>query len=373
MNADTDVPVNVRPPLTSVVESLAASVPFVAPDALERRSGRPLRLRLGANESLFGPSPRAAEAMRVAIEHVARYGDPESAALRAELSTIHGIPPSHILVTSGIDDLLGLAVRAFIDRDAVAVTSLGGYPTFGYHVLGFGGRLDRVPYRDDLNDLQALSERAHKSNARLVYLANPDNPSGTWHSAATIRDFSDSLPSDSVLFVDEAYVEYAPPGTALRVDSADPRVIRMRTFSKAHGMAGARIGYGIAAPETIAAFDKIRHHFGVNAVAQAGALASLGDRAHVDEVVARVAEGRRDYVDLARSLGLATLPSATNFVAIDVGGRTRAEALLASLQDRGVFVRMPAAPPLDRCIRVTVAPAADRAQFAEIFRDLWRK
>ena len=191
---------NVRPPLASLVESLAANVPFVAPDAIERRSGRPLRLRLGANESLFGPSPRAAQAMRVAIERVAHYGDPESAALRAELSTIHGVPPSHLVVTSGIDDLLGLAVRAFIDRDAVAVTSLGGYPTFGYHVLGFGGRLDRVPYRDDFNDLPALSERAHKSNARLVYLANPDNPSGTWHSAAAIRDFSTAfLPTRALL------------------------------------------------------------------------------------------------------------------------------------------------------------------------------
>jgi histidinol-phosphate aminotransferase len=145
----------------------------------------------------------------------------------------------------------------------------------------------------------------------------------------------------------------------------------MRTFSKAHGMAGARIGYGIARVDTIAAFDKIRHHFGVNAIAQAGALASLADPIHVDQVVARVAEGRRDYERLASSLGLATLPSATNFVAIDVGSAERARSLLAALQQRGVFVRMPGAAPLDRCIRVTVAPAEDRAEFARIFRELW--
>jgi histidinol-phosphate aminotransferase len=195
-------------------------------------------------------------------------------------------------------------------------------------------------------------------------------PSPTWHDARAIESFMDHIPPDTVLLLDEAYIEYAPEGTSPSIDAADPRVIRMRTFSKAHGMAGARIGYGIGAAETIAAFNKIRHHFGVNAVAQAGALASLGDPANVRQVVARVAEGRRDYENLARSLGLTTLPSATNFVAIDVGSAPRARALLSALERRGVFVRMPGTAPLDRCIRVTVAPAEDRAVFADILREL---
>jgi histidinol-phosphate aminotransferase len=359
------------PPFSALVRGLAATVPFVAPDALERAWGAPLRLRLGANESLFGPSPRAVAAMRAALDRVALYGDPESAALRAALAEVHRVTPDNVVVCSGIDDLLGLAVRAFVTPGVVAVTSLGGYPTFNYHVLGFGGRLERVPYRDDANDLQALLDAARRVRARLVYLANPDNPSGTWHPASTIQAFIDGLPDGSVLLLDEAYVEFAPASTAPRVDGADPRVIRMRTFSKAHGMAGARIGYGVAARETVAAFDKIRHHFGVNAIAQAGALASLGDMAYVDGVVAEVAQGRRDYAELAQSLGLRTLPSATNFVAFDVGGADRARALLTDLQRRGVFVRMPGAPPLDRCIRVTVAPAADRAEFGDILRELW--
>jgi histidinol-phosphate aminotransferase len=359
------------PPLTRLVQNLPAIVPFVAPDALERRSGQPLRLRLGANESLFGPSPLAAEAMRAAIARVAFYGDPESALLRAELAHIHRVTPQNIVICSGIDDLLGLAVRAFVEPGAVAVTSLGAYPTFNYHVFGFGGQLERVPYLDDSNDLQGLADAAASFGARVVYLSNPDNPTGTWHTARSLQAFASSLPSDSLLLLDEAYIEYAPEDAVMPIDAADPRVIRMRTFSKAHGMAGARIGYGIGASSTIAAFDKIRHHFGVNAIAQAGALASLSDQAHVEHVISSVAEGRRDYEELARGLGLATLPSATNFVAIDVGGPARARALLAALQQRGVFVRMPSAPPLDRCIRVTVAPEADRAQFAEIFRELW--
>ncbi|MDP9002211.1 MAG: aminotransferase class I/II-fold pyridoxal phosphate-dependent enzyme [Myxococcota bacterium] len=358
------------PPQTRLVQGLPATVPFLAPDAIERQTGRTLRLRLGANESPFGPSPRAIDAMRAALDRIAYYGDPENAALRAELARIHGVSSQNIIVCSGIDDLLGLAVRAFIEGGVSAVTSLGAYPTFNYHVDGFGGRLHRVPYRQDANDLEALAEMAVRSGARVIYLANPDNPTATWHAAGAIQSFMGRLPANSLLLLDEAYIEYAPDGTAPEIAPDDPRVIRMRTFSKAHGMAGARIGYGIAAVDTIAAFDKIRHHFGVNSVAQAGALASLSDQEHLGRVVACVAEGRRDYEELARSLGLATLPSATNFVAIDVGGAPRARVLLAALQERGVFVRMPSVPPLDRCIRVTVGRPEERAVFAGIFREL---
>ena len=142
----------------------------------------------------------------------------------------------------------------------------------------------------------------------------------------------------------------------------------MRTFSKAHGMAGARIGYAIAPARTIAGLGRIRNHFGVNRIAQAGALASLGDPAFIASVVEEVARGRDEYHALARRLGLASVPSATNFVAIDAGGDgARARALLARLQDAGVFVRMPGVAPLDRCIRVTVGTAEERARFARIF------
>jgi histidinol-phosphate aminotransferase len=361
---------SVGPPFTNLLRGLPPTVPFVAPDALERQMGRTFQLRLGANESLFGPSPRAVEAMRTALGRISLYGDPECAALRAALASMHRVTPDNIVICSGIDDLLGLAVRAFVEPGTVAVTSLGAYPTFNFHVFGFGGQLHRVPYRDDANDLPALAEMARCSSARVVYLANPDNPSGTWHEGPAVEDLIDGIPSDALLLLDEAYIEYAPTGTAPPIDASDPRVLRMRTFSKAYGMAGARIGYGIGAVDTIAAFDKIRHHFGVNSVAQAGALAALGDRAHLASVIASVADGRRDYERLARSLGLATLRSATNFVAIDVGGQTRARALLGALQERGVFVRMPGAAPLDRCIRVTVAPQADRAEFARIFREV---
>jgi histidinol-phosphate aminotransferase len=204
-----------------------------------------------------------------------------------------------------------------------------------------------------------------------VYLANPDNPAGTWHTADDLQAFLEALPGDCLLLLDEAYIDFAPAQALLPIDASDPRVLRLRTFSKAHGMAGARIGYAIGNAETISAFEKIRLHFGVNLVAQAGALASLEDTSYLQAVVAEVEKGRQDYEKLAHSLGLATIPSATNFVSIDVGGPGRARALLAALAARDVFVRMPGAPPLDRCIRVTVGTPEQRELFATIMRQVW--
>ncbi len=360
-----------RAPLSRLVAGLPATVPFVGPEAIERQSGRPIILRLGANESAFGPSPLAREAMRAAVDRVACYGDPESYELRAALAERHGVGMQNIVVGSGIDDLLGLAVRAFLDQDDTAVTSLGAYPTFNYHVTGFGAALERVPYRDDRNDLPGLADAARRFGARLVFLANPDNPTGTWYPAEELRAFLDSLPRDSLLLLDEAYIDFAPEETILPMDPSDPRVLRLRTFSKAHGMAGARIGYAIGDAETIAAFEKIRLHFGVNLVAQTGALASLADDGFLRQVAREVAQGRDEYAALARDLGLVPLPSATNFVTMDAGTPQRAHALLAALAARDVFIRMPGAPPLDRCVRVTVGTASQRAAFSAVLRDVW--
>ncbi len=362
---------NNRAPFTRLVAGLPATVPFVAPEALERQGGRPIKLRLGANESSFGPSPRAKAAMRAAIDHIAWYGDPESYELREALARLHGVSMEQVVVGSGIDDLLGLVVRAFLDPGVRVVTSLGAYPTFNYHVVGYGGNLERVPYRNDQNDLQALAETAARVGARLVYLANPDNPSGSWQTADDLSVFLDSLPGGCLLLLDEAYSDFAPAQAILQIDASDQRVLHLRTFSKAHGMAGARIGYAIGDVETISAFEKIRLHFGVNLIAQAGALASLEDTSYLHEVIAEVEQGRRDYAELARSLGLYAIPSAANFVSIDVGGPERARALLAALAEQDVFVRMPGAPPLNRCIRVTVGTAEQRAAFATVLREVW--
>ena len=356
------------PRFTRVVGSLPSTIPFIGPETLERRREETFRVRVGANESAFGVSPRAAEAMHAAIASIAWYNDPEAYELRSAIAALHGVSLDEVLLGAGIDEMLGNVVRMVIEPGMPVVTSLGAYPTFNYHVAGFGGVLEAVPYRDDRIDLDALLDEVLRLDAPLAFLANPDNPMGTWHDAARVRAFIDALPETTLLVLDEAYIEFAPASAVFPIDADDPRIIRMRTFSKAHGMAGARIGYAIAPARTVAGLGRIRNHFGVNRIAQAGALASLGDPAFVASVVEEVARGRDEYHALARRLGLASVPSATNFVAIDAGGDgDRARALLARLQDQGVFVRMPGVAPLDRCIRVTVGTAPERAEFARIF------
>lgn len=352
--------------LTPLADSLPASVPFVGPEAQERAAGRRFRARLGANESVFGPSPQAVAAMAAAAPEAWMYGDPEAFALTAAIAAHHGVAPASVAVGEGIDGLLGNLVRLLVAPRDPVVSSRGAYPTFAYHVAGFGGVLHAAPYRDDAEDPEALAALALRTGARLVYLANPDNPMGTWRPAADIAALVAALPEGAVLCLDEAYADFAPARAIPPLDPSEPRLIRMRTFSKAHGLAGLRVGYALGEPRLIAAFDRVRNHFGVGRIAQAGALAALADTAWLDHVRAEVAAARARIAAIAGASGLAALPSATNFVAVDCGrDGAFARAVLRGLAERGVFVRMPFVAPQDRCIRISAGRPADLDILAE--------
>ena len=355
-----------RPLLTAIAQGLPSTIPFVAPEAIERRTGLPIRARLGANESGFGPSPRVIEAMRAAAPTVWRYGDPEIHDLKQALAAHLMVPADTVVVGEGIDGLHGLIARLIIEPGDVAVTSLGAYPTFNYHVAGFGGRTVAVPYRDDREDLEALADAARRERAKVVYLCNPDNPMGTWWNAGAIADFIDAVPEETLVLLDEAYCETAPRTALPAIDISRENLIRTRTFSKAYGLAGMRCGYGVGEAGFIKAFDKVRNQFGVTRMSQAAALAALADQDWLHEVVARVAAARDRIATIAATAGLASIPSATNFVAIDCGkDGAFAMKVLKALEARGVFVRKPMAPGLDRCIRVSTGPAAELDVLAE--------
>lgn len=331
-----------------------------------RQTGRPFRARLGANESCFGPSPDAIAAIRATAPEAWMYGDSETHDLRLALAAHHGIGPEHIIIGEGIDGLLGNLVRLLVAPGDSVVTSDGAYPTFNYHVAGFGGVLHKVPFRDDHEDPAALLIRAEEVGAKLIYLSNPDNPMGSWHSARIIQRMIDAVPDGALLVLDEAYIDAAPEGTAPAIIPTDPRVIRMRTFSKLYGLAGMRVGYAIAAAPLIAMFDRIRNHFGVGRVAQAAALAALGDQSWLRQVQQNVSFSRNQLSEIAAENGLHALPSATNFVTIDCGrDGDFARALLRELMARDVFVRMPGVAPHDRCIRISTGLEADMQSVAE--------
>ncbi|WP_434286337.1 pyridoxal phosphate-dependent aminotransferase [Celeribacter sp. SCSIO 80788] len=352
--------------LTSLAQSLPSTVPFVAPERMEELRGARFEARLGANELSFGPSLKALAAMSESLSGIWKYGEPENRDLRIAIAAHLGIAPEEVTVGEGIDGLLGNLVRLYVGPGDAVVTSAGSYPTFNYHVAGFGGVLHTVPYKGVHEDPEALIAKATEVGAKLVYLSNPNNPMASVHSTQTVQAMIEAVPEGCLMILDEAYTEFAPEDTRPALDTSDKRVIRFRTFSKAYGMAGARIGYGIAHRDIATAFDKIRNHFGVNRVAQVGALAALADQDYLAQTLERVAEGRAELARIAQANGLTPLPSATNFVTMDCGrDGDYARALVKALDAHGVFVRMPGMAPLDRCIRVSVGLPEEIAVFAE--------
>jgi histidinol-phosphate aminotransferase len=350
---------------TSLIDSLPSTVPFVGPETLLRRSGIPMRARLGANESVFGPSPRAIAAMQEAARESWKYGDPEVHDLRAAIAKHHGVGMENVTVGEGIDGMFGLAVRLFVEPGVTVASSLGAYPTFNFHVSGFGGRLVTTPYVNDHEDPSSLLGLARKESARLIYFANPDNPMGTCWKSSAMQDLIDNLPPGAILMLDEAYHDFAE-GVVPTLDMANPNVLRFRTFSKAYGMAGMRVGYAMGHSHLISAFDKIRNHFGVTRVGQAGAIAALADQEYLKSVQSRVARAREKIYATAQSNGFGCVPSSTNFVAVDCGrDGTYARKILEGLATHGIFVRMPGVAPLNRCIRISVGNDENLAALEE--------
>lgn len=352
--------------LTETVAGLPETVPFVGPEAQERMRGREFHARIGANENVFGPSPAAVRAMREAVPGAWRYGDPENHDLREALAEHYRVGMENVVVGEGIDGLLCYLARMLVQPGTPVVTSAGAYPTFNFHVNGNGGELITVPYVDDHESPEALVQRANETGASLVYLANPDNPMGTWNPASRIMSSLDGLHEGCLMVLDEAYIECAPPEASPTIDVKNQRLIRMRTFSKVHGMAGMRVGYAIGHEDLIRTFNRIRNHFGMCRVSQAGALASLADRAHLEAMIDRIAASRDRIHAIADEAGLQSLPSGTNFVAIDCGlDGTFAREVMNQLIDRDIFVRMPYVAPQDRCIRISAGTDADLDLLAE--------
>ena len=276
-----------HPPLTPLVAALPSTVPFVGPEAQERERGRAFRARIGANESSFGPSPRVIERMAGIARDMWMYCDPDNHDLKVAAAAHHGVKVENVVVGEGIDGLLSLVARMYVAPGDAVVTSLGAYPTFNFHVAGVGGQLVTVPYENDRESLDGLLAAVCKDKAPLVYLSNPDNPMGSWWEAGEIIRFIEALPEATMLVLDEAYGELGPASALPPIDISRPNIIRMRTFSKAYGLAGIRCGYAVAEAQVIRDFEKIRNHYGVSRMAQIAGVEALADQDYLRNVVAR--------------------------------------------------------------------------------------
>jgi histidinol-phosphate aminotransferase len=359
------------PKFTPLIESLPSSVPFVGPEALERKTGVKIIARIGANENVFGPAPSVVKAMQDHAHEAWAYGDPENHDLKVALAAHLKIAPENIAVGEGIDGLFGLALRLFVEPGDKVITSLGAYPTFNFHVNGFGGELITTPYVIDHEDPQSLLALAKLHHAKIVYFANPDNPMGTCWPAIAVQRLIDETSDETMLMLDEAYSEFAPPGTMPAIDGSRKNLLRFRTFSKAYSLAGMRVGYAIGHADVIKAFDKIRNHFGMSRLSQIAAVAAVQDQAWLDHVVSEVKLSRERIYKISVANGLKPIPSATNFVAVDCGrDGIYARKIVNGLLEHGIFIRMPGVAPLNRCVRISCGMKVQLDLLQEVLPDV---
>ncbi len=321
---------------------------------------QPRLIRLDSNENPFGPSPRAIEAIGPALAAAQSYPDDDCDELRGKLAARHGVSVEQVLVTAGSTGLLSLLCQTMLAPGLNAVTSKRSFVVYGMAVHASGGQLIEAPMRDDHFDLAAILDAVNE-DTRLIFLPNPNNPTGTMCDAAAVDHFLSQVPGHVVVVLDEAYYEFAARFAALRrVEYPNSiehvqrgaSLIVLRTFSKAHGLAGLRIGYGIGPAELLAYCARMRNTFSVSSVAQAAALAALDDSTHIERVVSNNAAQAQILGVGLSELGYRVVPTWANFLYCDVG--EDAAPLAERLRQQGVSVRPLGGWGAPECIRVTI-------------------
>jgi len=329
---------------------------------------RETSVRLSANENPYGPSPAALAAIRDALPLAWRYPDEAAEQLTAALAQHHGVPENHILAGDGSSEILKLASLAFTGRDRKLATAS---PTFEaiarYTSAGGGADVITVPLdRKYAHDLDAMAA----TNASLIYICNPNNPTGSITAANAMRAFLDKVPSTSIVLVDEAYHHYADSGeyeSVAPLVKSHANLIVARTFSKIYGMAGLRCGYAIAQPELIRKMEAQAQWDSLNVLALAAARASIADTQHVIDGKRRNRETRDALVASMKRMGHDVIPSQTNFVMIDIGRDVK--PLITALRSRGVHVGR-FFPALPHHLRVTIGKPAQIERFIDAFREV---
>ena len=328
-------------------------------------------IRLDSNENPFGPSPRAIEAMRTASAGVNSYPEDDCTVLRRKLAAHHQVPPEQVMVATGSTALLALLCQTLLGPGLNAVTSERSVIVYGMAVHAAGGQFIEVPMREDTFDLTAILESINEYT-RIVFLANPNNPTGTMHDAAAIEKFVAEIPGHVVLVLDEAYYEYAANfGERRKVEysrSLDyvrrgAGVLVLRTFSKAYGLAGVRVGYGLGPAELLAYCARMRNTFSVSSVAQAAALAALDDPGHIVRTVANNADQAQILGVGLSELGYRVVPTWANFLYCDAG--EDGAAMAEKLRGEGISVRPLGVWGAPSCMRVSIGTPEQNAAFLD--------
>jgi histidinol-phosphate aminotransferase len=332
-------------------------------------------IKLASNENPIGPSPKAVEAVKNAVAGANRYPDGGTHLLRHKLARQHGIAMDQIFMGLGSSEIIDLASRILLSRGKTGVTSHGSYAPFSLAIRASGAELVRAPQKDFAFDLRAIADAvlAH-SETRIVYLANPNNPTGTAFGAAEFQEFLRRVPADVLVVLDEAYIHYADRADmpdSVQLFREHKNLLIMRTFSKVYGLAGLRVGYGIGDTPVLDAMNKLRTPFNLSGVGQAGAMAALDDIEHVNRSIKENAAERARLTKALSDLGLRPVRSHTNFIFIDIG--PEAQELCDELLHAGVIVRPLGWMGFPEAIRISVGIASENDKLLEVLPQLLAK
>lgn len=345
------------------VRGIAPYLPGKPIEELEREYGVTHAIKLASNENPLGPSERAVEAARHALSGLARYPDGNGFILKRALASKLRIEIGCITLGNGSNDILEFAARAFVANGQEVVFSAHAFAVYPIVTQAVGGHAVAVPAREWGHDLAAMAA-AIGDRTRLVFIANPNNPTGTWLRRDELGSFLSELPAHVIAVVDEAYFEYVRepeyPDCAHWLGRF-PNLIVARTFSKAYGLAGLRVGYGLSSAAIADVLNRVRQPFNVNSVALAAATAALADEAHVARSVQLNAEGMSQLTRGFGVLGLQHIPSAGNFVCVDLG--RPAQPAYEALLREGVIVRPVSNYGMPNHLRITVGLPAENTRF----------
>ncbi len=342
-------------------------------EELEREFGIHDAIKLASNENPLPPSDRVQKAIVAALQHGNRYPDGSGFYLRQALAKKHGVTPEQIVLGNGSNELIELLVRAFLRPGDEAVMPHPSFVVYPMIVQAAGGVRVMVMLRDYRLDLEAMA-RAITPMTKMVFIANPNNPTGTIVTAAEVEHFMARVPERTLVVFDEAYIEFALGPDfpeSLQLVKQGRKAVVLRTFSKAASLAGLRVGYGIADADAIALTNRIRQPFNVNSLAQVAALAALEDDGHILECVRMIEAGRHFLYDQFKNLGLSYVPSRANFILVDVG-RSAAE-IYQKLLSQGVIVRPMTPFGMETALRITVGTPEENRKLAKALQTVLGK
>lgn len=328
-------------------------------------------IKLASNENPIGPSPKAIEAMKEAAPKMFLYPDGYCTELREALSNYLNVKNEQLIFGNGSDEIIKLLGEVFIEQGDEVIVADPSFSEYDFMCLLMGGTLKKVPLKDFKHDLEKMADEINEKT-KMIFICNPNNPTGTIVTKSEVEKFLARVPENVVVVFDEAYHEYVKdnnyPQTLEYIKSGLKNVIVLRTFSKIHGLAGLRIGYGIANPDMIQLLERTREPFNVNLMAQKAALASLLDKKHLQDSFKVNESGKKFLYESFSDMGLNYIPTHANFIMVDVGKHSK--EVFVELQKKGVIIRTGDIFGLDNYIRVTVGTEEENKRFINSLKEV---